>query len=89
MNVKHVSICTAGLAIALSMNAQALHAASHCQGLAEVICGQSAACRWVPARAVGDMTKAGNKAKTAAKAHCRLDVRKAAELAAKITAERK
>lgn len=77
--VKNASICTLGLALALATNAipySVVSAASHCKGLAETDCRQSAACKWLPERpaAMGVSKR---------KAHCRLDVKAAAELAAK------
>ena len=82
--MKQHSICTLGLALALALQPSAIQAATHCKGLSEQVCGSTAACRWMPERKVGDLTKRGAPAKTAAKAHCRLDVKAAAEIAAKI-----
>lgn len=88
MNLKNVSICTAAAAIMLGMAPGHLaHAASHCKGLQEAICGSTVACRWQPERKVGDKTKAGHPAKTGQSAHCRLDLKAAALLAAKIAVE--
>jgi hypothetical protein len=58
------------------------HAASHCKGLQEAVCGSTAACRWMAARepAFGVSPR---------KAHCRLDMKAAASLAAKIAADQK
>jgi hypothetical protein len=80
--MKHHSVCTLGLALALASHPGLAQAASHCKGLTEAICGTTAACRWNSERKVGDMTKAGKPAKTDARAHCRLDVAAAAKIAA-------
>lgn len=47
-------------------------ASSACKGLTQSDCTTSAQCRWIAARSVGDVTKAGPPSKTAAKAHCKL-----------------
>ena len=78
MDVSKLSICTLGAALTLAMHpGHVAHAASHCKGLQEAVCGSTAACRWIPARdpAFGVSPR---------KAHCRLDLKAAASLAAKI-----
>jgi len=47
--------------------------ASDCKGLDEKACTTANSCKWIPARVAGETkTKAGNVAKTSAKAHCRI-----------------
>lgn len=72
---KH-SVCTLSLALALALAPRHADAASHCKGLAETVCGNMAACKWIAERqpAFGVSKR---------KAHCRLDVAAAAALAAK------
>jgi hypothetical protein len=85
MTIRKIDVCTASLALAMALNPWTIaQAASHCKGLTDTVCGSTAACKWQAERKVGDKTKAGNPAKTGARAHCRLDVRAAAEIAAKI-----
>jgi IS5 family transposase len=88
MTATRHSACTLSLALAMALAPRLAEAASHCQGLEEAICGQTTACRFQAERKVGDATRKGQPAKTGAKAHCRLDVRAAAAIAAKIQAER-
>jgi hypothetical protein len=80
--MKKHSVCTLSLALAMSLSPQLAKAASHCKGLEETICGNTAACRWVAKRepAFGVSQR---------KAHCRLDVSAASKLAAGIAAQRK
>ncbi|MBX9587892.1 MAG: hypothetical protein K2X43_01215 [Hyphomonadaceae bacterium] len=60
------------------------HAASYCKGLEQALCSPTKACRWMPARVAGETkTAKGEAHKRSAKAHCRLDVTKAGEIAAK------
>jgi hypothetical protein len=74
----------AAIALAISLVPIAAHAASHCKGIEESACSPAKACRWMPARVAGETkTTKGEPSKTSAKAHCRLDVRKAGEIAAK------
>lgn len=86
--MKQHTLCTLSLALAMSLAPGATFAQSHCKGIAESACSASTACRWQPERKVGDLTKAGKPAKTGAAAHCRLDVKAAAAIAAKINSER-
>lgn len=79
--MKTHSICTLGLALALATQGPGFaQAASHCKGLAEAICGTTAACRW-------NAERPGAMNKSPRKAHCRLDVGAAAKIAAKIAGE--
>lgn len=55
---------------ALALSVSAAQAASECKGLEQAVCTGNAACRWIAARKVGDLTKKGEPSKTAAKAHC-------------------
>ena len=83
MTDRTISACTAGLALALAM--QPWHiatAASHCKALTEAVCGTTAACRWIAAKAPAFGV-------SARKAHCRLDVTAASKLAAEIAAQRR
>lgn len=83
MNTRNLSVCTLGLALAMSLNPGLAKAASHCKGLEQQVCGTTAACRWNPARVAGDKSpRTGLEYKRSAKAHCRLDVKAAGELAA-------
>lgn len=78
--IRSASACTLGLALALATNAipfRVVSAASHCKGLAQVECGTATACKWSPERPATDKS-------TKRKAHCRLDVKAAGEIAAKI-----
>ena len=84
---KH-SICTLAAALTLAMHGGYAHAASHCQGLEEQVCGSTVACRWAAAAKAGDPTKAGTPRKRDVKAHCRLDIKAAAKLAADISAKK-
>ena len=84
-NINKIDVCTASLALAMALAPWTIaQAASHCKGLEATVCGSTAACRFQPARKVGDMTRKGTPAKTGAAAHCRLDVKAAGEIAAKI-----
>jgi hypothetical protein len=59
-------------------------AQSHCKGLGEQVCSPAKACRWMPARAAGEKSpRTGKEYTNSAKAHCRLDVKKAGEIASK------
>lgn len=50
----------------------AMAADSPCKGLDEANCGALAGCRWMAERVAGQtLTRAGQPAKTGAKAHCR------------------
>lgn len=85
--MKKHSVCTLSLALAMACTPYLAEAASHCKGLEEAVCGKMAACKWMPEAKAGDPTKAGTPRKNAMRAHCRLDVRAAAKLAADIAAQ--
>lgn len=89
MMLKNASICTLGLALTMVLNPGITWAQSHCKGLAQAECNAGAACRWAPAREAGALGKSGKPYKTSAKAHCRLDVKAAGEIAAKALASSK
>jgi len=86
---KTMDVCTASLALALALQPWHITSAkSHCAGLAEAVCGTTAACKWQQAANAGDTTKAGTPRKNSMKAHCRLDVAQASKLASEITSKR-
>ena len=82
--MKNISTCTAAAAIMLAIHpGLARAAASHCKGLEEQVCGSTVACKWAQERkSTKWFDKAGNPQTT--KAHCRLDMAKAATIAAEI-----
>ena len=79
--MKTIMIAAATLALALSVTAQA---GTHCQGIAQEQCTAAKACRWMPQRVVGELSPRTQKPYArGAKAHCRLDVKRAGEIASK------
>ena len=72
------TIALGSLTLAITVIIATMANASDCKGLQEQACTASSSCRWIPARVAGETkTKAGNLAKTSAKAHCRLGGRTA------------
>lgn len=82
--LKNSSVCTLGLALAAMLNPGISLAQSHCKGLEEALCKQTQACRWQAEAKAGDKTRAGTERKRSTRAHCRLDIRRASEIIAKM-----
>lgn len=85
--LKSASLCTLSLALAMALNPGATMAQSHCKGLEQKACSPSIACQWREMVKEGEPTKAGTPRKRSQKAHCRLDIKAAAKIAAKARGE--
>ena len=73
--MKEATLCTLALGLAMSLNPGVTYSQTHCKGLTQERCSPSAACKWVEARP-GGMNKSPRRA------HCRLDTKAAARIAA-------
>jgi hypothetical protein len=82
-NLSNHSLCTLSTALAMMLYPGATMSQSHCRGLEQSKCSPNKACRWVEAKQAGEPTKAGKPRKLAQRAHCRIDLKAAAAIAAK------